>query len=70
MLARWLEKLAPYKFQVVHVKGTSIGHADALSRRPNRPCNINCKKCVRIEEKEAAANGEEQAGVNIIERYA
>lgn len=55
MLARWLEKLAPHKFQVVHVKGTSIGHADALSRRPNRPCNKDCKKCVRIEEKENAA---------------
>ncbi|KAK3929192.1 Retrovirus-related Pol polyprotein from transposon 17.6 [Frankliniella fusca] len=30
-LARWLERLSPYKF---HVKGNSIGHADALSRRP------------------------------------
>jgi len=44
-LARWLERLAPYKFQVVHERGVDIGHADALSRRPNRPCNSECKKC-------------------------
>lgn len=52
MLARWLEKLAPYQFQVVHVKGSAIGHADALSRRPNRPCQEDCKKCSRLEERE------------------
>ncbi|KAJ1518953.1 hypothetical protein ONE63_011441 [Megalurothrips usitatus] len=49
MLARWLEKLAPYQFQVVYVKGTSIGHADALSRRPQRPCEKDCIKCTKIE---------------------
>ncbi|KAK3915960.1 Retrovirus-related Pol polyprotein from transposon 297 [Frankliniella fusca] len=47
-LARWLERLAPCQFQVVHVKGTNIGHADALSRRP---CE-DCKKCDRLEDRD------------------
>ncbi|XP_034249687.1 uncharacterized protein LOC117650391 [Thrips palmi] len=54
-LARWLERLAPYKFEVVHEKGINIGHADALSRRPARPCTANCKKCARLEERDAAS---------------
>ena len=51
-LARWLERLAPYQFQVVYTKGTNIGNADALSRRPNRPCSITCKTCEKLEDKE------------------
>ena len=56
-LARWLERLAPYKFQVVHVKGTpnNIGHADALSRRPERPCTENCNKCNKLEHRDQEA---------------
>jgi len=51
-LARWLERLAPYKFQVVYEKGTNIGHADALSRRPDRPCKPVCKKCDTLETRD------------------
>jgi len=55
-LARWLERLAPYKFEVVHERGINIGHADALSRRPGRPCTPECKKCKRSEERDAEVN--------------
>ena len=37
--ARWLEKLAPFDYEVPHRPGKSIGHADGLSRIP--PNSIN-----------------------------
>ena len=37
--ARWLEKLAPFDYEVGHRPGKSIGHADGLSRIP--PNSIN-----------------------------
>ncbi|XP_028299789.1 uncharacterized protein LOC114461699 [Gouania willdenowi] len=42
-LARWLEKLAEYDFQVIHRPGKNHQNADALSRRPCRascPCTV------------------------------
>ncbi|KAL7857234.1 hypothetical protein SRHO_G00161330 [Serrasalmus rhombeus] len=42
-LARWLEKLAEYDFQVVHRPGRHHQNADVMSRRPCRqtcPCNM------------------------------
>ena len=42
-LARWLEKLAEYDFQVLHRPGRHHQNADALSRRPCRtscPCTM------------------------------
>ena len=42
-LARWLEKLAEYDFQVLHRPGRHHQNADALSRRPCRascPCAV------------------------------
>ena len=36
---RWLEKLAPFDYEVRHQPGKSIGHADGLSRIP--PNSIN-----------------------------
>ena len=50
-LARWLQTLAAYKFVVEHVRGVD-NPADALSRRPNRPCSPDCKTCCRMELKE------------------
>ena len=34
LVARWLEKLSSFDFEIVHRPGTSISHADALSRNP------------------------------------
>ena len=39
IIARWLEKLAPFDYEVRHRPGKSIGHADGLSRIP--PNSIN-----------------------------
>ena len=39
MTARWLEKLAPFDYEVRHRPGKLIGHADGLSRIP--PNSIN-----------------------------
>ena len=35
--ARWLEKLAPFDYEVRHRPGKSIGHADELSLIPRDP---------------------------------
>ena len=39
LIARWLEKLTAFKYEVVHCTGKSIGHADGLSRTPTRALN-------------------------------
>ena len=38
--ARWLEKLAPFDYEVRHRLGKSIGHADGLSRIPPNSINV------------------------------
>ncbi|PAA55822.1 hypothetical protein BOX15_Mlig019225g1 [Macrostomum lignano] len=35
-VARWLEKLAPFQYRIVHRPGRSHGNADAMSRKPVR----------------------------------
>ena len=40
LTARWLEKLAAFNYEVVHRPGKSIGHADGLSRIPNKALNM------------------------------
>ena len=48
-LARWMQKLGEYDFEVKHRKGAEHGNADALSRRP---CfRESCKYCERTEVK-------------------
>lgn len=42
-LARWLEKLAEYDFEIIHRPGRLHSNADSLSRRPCRqscPCRL------------------------------
>ncbi|GBN71653.1 Retrovirus-related Pol polyprotein from transposon 297 [Araneus ventricosus] len=39
-IARWIQRLQEYDFEIQHRKGTSHGNADALSRRP---CKESCK---------------------------
>jgi len=46
-VARWLEQLQEYDFQVRHRKGVAHSNADALSRRP---CLMeNCQSCLKKE---------------------
>ena len=50
-VARWLQKLQEYDFEIVHRTGKSHVNADALSRRP---CyDSACKFCSSLEEKDA-----------------
>ena len=49
-LARWLERLQQYDFEVLHRKGVAHKNADSLSRRP---CAENkCNYCSKVELKE------------------
>ena len=48
-VARWLEILSEYNFQVLHRPGVQHGNADALSRSP-------CKQCGQTQELGAAAD--------------
>ncbi|GBN56012.1 Retrovirus-related Pol polyprotein from transposon opus [Araneus ventricosus] len=47
-VARWIQRLQEYDFEIQHHKGTSHGNADALSRRP---CKESCKHCMNAEKK-------------------
>ncbi|GBL99739.1 Retrovirus-related Pol polyprotein from transposon 297 [Araneus ventricosus] len=47
-IARWIQRLQEYDFEIQHRKGTCHGNADALSRRP---CKENCKQCTNAEKK-------------------
>ncbi|GBM75402.1 Transposon Ty3-I Gag-Pol polyprotein, partial [Araneus ventricosus] len=47
-IARWIQRLQEYDFEIQHRKGTSHGNADALSRRP---CRESCKHCSNAEKK-------------------
>ncbi|KAG5888497.1 hypothetical protein JTB14_015742 [Gonioctena quinquepunctata] len=49
-VARWIERLQEFDFEIEHRAGTSHKNADALSRRP---CPDDCSHCRRAEEKEA-----------------
>ena len=48
-IARWIQQLQEYNFEVEHRPGKQHGNADALSRHP---CwKDACKHCQRVEEK-------------------
>lgn len=49
-MARWLERIQQYDFEVIHRKGKSHGNADGLSRRPCK--ESNCNYCSKVEFKE------------------
>jgi hypothetical protein len=58
-LARWLETLAQYDFEIIHRKGKQHGNADGLSRRPC--AEIGCKHCDKAELMEYSVNFVEAA---------
>ncbi|GBM11574.1 Retrovirus-related Pol polyprotein from transposon 297 [Araneus ventricosus] len=47
-IARWIQRLQEYDFEIQHRKGTTHGSAIALSRRP---CKESCKQCTNAEKK-------------------
>ncbi|GBL58161.1 Retrovirus-related Pol polyprotein from transposon 297 [Araneus ventricosus] len=47
-IARWIQRLQEYDFEIQHRKGTSHGNADALSRRP---CTESGKHCTNAGKK-------------------
>ncbi|GBM98038.1 Retrovirus-related Pol polyprotein from transposon 297 [Araneus ventricosus] len=47
-IARWIQRLQEYDFEIQHRKGTYHGNADSLSRRP---CKESCKHCTNAEKK-------------------
>ena len=53
-LARWLEVLGTYHFEIQHRPGLKHGNADALSRGP-------CQQCGR-ESHDACPTGQETGG--------
>ena len=48
-IARWLETLASYQFEIEHRPGRLHGNADALSRRPC--AEVECPYCAKAEVK-------------------
>ncbi|GBM36473.1 Retrovirus-related Pol polyprotein from transposon 297 [Araneus ventricosus] len=47
-IARWIQRIQEYDFEIQHRKWTSHGNADALSRRP---CKESCKQCTNVVKK-------------------
>ncbi|GBM55009.1 Retrovirus-related Pol polyprotein from transposon 412 [Araneus ventricosus] len=47
-IARWIQRLQEYDFEIQHRKGTSHGNIDALSRTPYKE---SCKHCTNTEKK-------------------
>lgn len=52
-VARWIERLQGYDFEINHRSGSAHSNADALSRRP---CPSNCKQCMRSENRDHVVN--------------
>jgi hypothetical protein len=43
-------RLEEFRFEIRHMKGKELTNADALSRRPDRPCAPDCRACKRLED--------------------
>jgi len=54
-LARWLEKLQEFDFEILHRKGITHRNADGLSRRECE--ESGCLFCIKVEGKSAVASG-------------
>jgi len=46
-VARWIELLSEFDFEIAHRPGAKHGNADAMSRRP---CGAECRQCLRIDK--------------------
>ncbi len=49
VVARWITRLQPFPFKIVHRPGKHHRHADGLSRRASRPCKRDaCPECAPL----------------------
>ena len=61
-LARWLELLGTYDFDIQHRSGICHGNADALSRRP---C-ADCRYCDRAEQKAESSSAADSEMADVV----
>ena len=55
MVARWIARLQPFDFAIVHRPGKHNSHADGLSRRTSRPCKREtCPECKPLRKEETS----------------
>ena len=68
LVARWLEKLAQFDYEVEHRPGKSIGHADGLSRIPTKPVLLVSEEpnVARIEQTGEWPNAQSARDINDI----
>ncbi len=60
MVARWIGRLQPFDFAIVHRPGKHHSHADGLSRRTSRPCKREtCPECRPLQK--AVTTNDERA---------
>ncbi len=49
VVARWITRLQPFDFKIVHTPGKHHSHADRLSHRASRPCKRDtCPECAPL----------------------
>jgi hypothetical protein len=57
MVARWISRLAPFNYTIIHRPGKWHTHADGLSRRQCRPCKRkDCPDCSILTKKPTKVN--------------
>jgi len=66
-VARWMEELQEFNYQLEHRKGASHGNADALSRRP---CDIACRHCSKAEGQTPSTPSPVQLAANLAPSHA
>ncbi len=55
MVARWIARLQPFDFAIVHRPGNHHSHADGLSRRTSRPCKREtCPECKPLRKEDTS----------------
>ncbi len=55
MVARWIARLQPFDFAIVHRPGKHHSHADGLSRRTSRPCKREtCPECKPLRKEDTS----------------
>ena len=65
-MARWIEKLAPFHFEIVHRPGKQHLNADALSRIR---CGGDCTQCQKIMKNEPDGNITDPLHLNKVRLY-